>query len=47
MLAAAALVAYGTFTAATTLNLTTLRRTLANHEEFHKGLSVALPAASV
>jgi hypothetical protein len=42
LLGAAALVAYGTISAATTLNMTTLRKTLAYHEEFHKGLSVAL-----
>jgi hypothetical protein len=47
MLGAAALVAFGTFSAATTLNLTTLRRTLANHEEFHKGLAVALADPAV
>jgi hypothetical protein len=42
LLAATALVAFGTISAATTLNLTTLRKTLANHEDFHKGLAVAL-----
>jgi hypothetical protein len=40
--AAAALLLYGTFSAATTLSLSSLRNTLAYHEEFHKGLEVAL-----
>jgi hypothetical protein len=39
---AALLVAYGVASAATTLNLTSLRNTLAYHEDFHKGLAVAL-----
>ncbi len=39
---AAALAVFGAASAATTLNLTTLRNTLAYHEEFHKGLAVAL-----
>jgi hypothetical protein len=39
---AAALVAFGTASAATTLNLTSLKNTLAYHEEFHKGLAAAL-----
>ncbi|HEX4188930.1 MAG TPA: hypothetical protein VHY83_13625 [Solirubrobacteraceae bacterium] len=47
MVGAAALVAFGAFSAATTLNLTTLRRTLANHEEFHKGLAAALADPAV
>jgi hypothetical protein len=47
LLGATALVAYGTISAATTLNLTTLRRTLAFHEDFHKGLSVALADRTV
>jgi len=42
MVAAAALVAYGGVSAATTLSLSSLRTTLAYHEDFHKGLSVAL-----
>jgi hypothetical protein len=42
LLGATALVAYGTISAATTVNLTTLRKTLAYHEDFHKGLAVAL-----
>jgi hypothetical protein len=42
MVAALALVAYGVLMASTTLNLTSLRNTLAYHEDFHKGLSVAL-----
>jgi hypothetical protein len=47
LLGATALVAYGTFSAATTLNLTSLRRTLAFHEDFHKGLAVALADPTV
>jgi hypothetical protein len=47
LLGALALVAYGTTSAATTLNLTTLRKTLAYHEDFHKGLSVALANPTV
>jgi hypothetical protein len=39
---AVALVAYGATAAATTLNLTSLRNTLAYHEDFHKGLATAL-----
>jgi hypothetical protein len=39
---AVALVAFGTISAATTLSLSSLRRTLAFHEDFHKGLAVAL-----
>ena len=42
MLAAAALLAYAASSAATTVNLTSLRTTLAYHEEFHKGLAKAL-----
>lgn len=42
MAAAAALLAYGVGSAATTLNLTSLRNTLAYHEEFHRGLAAAL-----
>jgi hypothetical protein len=39
---AAALLLYGGISAATTVNLTSLRTTLAYHEDFHKGLAVAL-----
>jgi hypothetical protein len=39
---AALLVIYGAASAATTLSLTSLRNTLAYHEDFHKGLAVAL-----
>ena len=39
---AAVLIAYGAGSAATTLNLSTLRNTLAYHYEFHTGLSEAL-----
>jgi hypothetical protein len=42
MAGAALLVLYGATSAATTLNLTSLQNTLAYHEEFHKGLAVAL-----
>jgi len=42
MAGAAALLVYGALTAATTLSLTSLRTTLAYHENFHKGLSAAL-----
>ncbi|MFI5038189.1 MAG: hypothetical protein ACHP93_06885, partial [Solirubrobacterales bacterium] len=42
MLGAAALLAYGVASAATTLSLTSLKTTLAYHEDFHKGLAVAL-----
>jgi NADH:ubiquinone oxidoreductase subunit 6 (subunit J) len=42
MAGAALLVIYGATSAATTLNLTSLRNTLAYHEDFHKGLAVAL-----
>ena len=42
MVGAAALVAYGATAAATTLNLSSLRTTLADHEDFHTGLAVAL-----
>jgi hypothetical protein len=41
------LVAYGTASAATTLSLTSLGNTLAYHEDFHKGLAVALRAPAV
>jgi hypothetical protein len=39
---AVVLIAYGAASAATTLNLSSLRNTLAYHEEFHKGLAEAL-----
>ena len=42
ILGAVALVAFGATSAATTLNLTSLRNTLAYHEDFHKGLATAL-----
>jgi hypothetical protein len=44
---AALLVIYGVSSAASTLSLSTLRTTLAYHEDFHKGLAVALHAPSV
>jgi Dolichyl-phosphate-mannose-protein mannosyltransferase len=44
---AALLVVYGAASAATTLNLTSLSNTLAYHEDFHKGLAVALHAPAV
>ncbi len=46
MVGAAALVAYGAASAATTLSLSSLRTTLAYHEDFHKGLAVALAQPS-
>jgi hypothetical protein len=42
LVGAAALVAYGVASAATTLSLSSLRTTLAYHEDFHKGLAIAL-----
>jgi hypothetical protein len=47
MAGAALLVLYGAFAAATTLSLSSLRTTLAYHEDFHKGLAVALHAPAV
>jgi hypothetical protein len=44
---AAVLVLYGAYAAATTLNLSSLRTTLAYHEDFHKGLAVALANPAV
>jgi hypothetical protein len=44
---AAALVLYGGASAATTLSLSSLRTTLAYHEDFHKGLAAALAAPEV
>ncbi len=40
--AASVLLAYGVVSAASTLSLSSLRNTLAYHEEFHKGLAEAL-----
>src|SRR5207249_4732157 len=42
ILAAAALLLYGVTTAASTVSLSSLRTRLAYHEDFHKGLAVAL-----
>jgi hypothetical protein len=42
MALAAVLVLYGAADVATTLNLSSLRTTLADHEDFHQGLAVAL-----
>jgi hypothetical protein len=42
MVGAAALVIYGGASVATTLSLSSLRTTLAYHEDFHKGLQLAL-----
>ncbi len=47
MAGAAVLVAYGAISAATTLSLSSLSTTLAYHEDFHKGLAVALRAPAV
>jgi hypothetical protein len=47
MVAAAALVLFGAVLAATTLSLSSLRTTLAYHEDFHKGLAVALANPAV
>jgi hypothetical protein len=44
---AAVLVLYGAVAAATTLSLSSLRTTLAYHEDFHKGLAVALANPAV
>jgi hypothetical protein len=44
---ASALVLFGTVSAATTLSLSSLRTTLAYHEEFHTGLAQALHAPRV
>ncbi len=44
---AAVLVAYGAFAAATTLSLSSLRTTLAYHEDFHEGLAAALQSPQV
>ena len=45
--AAIALVAYGGASAASTLSLSSLRTTLAEHEDFHKGLALALRSPAV
>ena len=47
MAAAAVLVLYGAYSAATTLSLSSLRTTLAYHEEFHEGLARALDSPAV
>jgi hypothetical protein len=47
MAGAAALLAYGVASAASTVSLTSLRTTLAYHEEFHKGLAGALADPTV
>jgi hypothetical protein len=47
MLGATALLGFGVSQAATTVNLTSLRNTLSYHENFHKGLAVALADPTV
>ncbi|HEX7610196.1 MAG TPA: hypothetical protein VF380_05950 [Solirubrobacteraceae bacterium] len=47
MVGAAALFAFGAATAAATLSLSSLRTTLAYHEDFHKGLATALATPEV
>ena len=47
MVGAALLVVYGGASAATTLSLTSLRTTLADHEDFHEGLAAALHSGAV
>jgi hypothetical protein len=44
---AAALLVFGVVSVATTLNLSSLRTTLAYHEDFHKGLATALESPRV
>jgi hypothetical protein len=44
---AVVLVAYGTVSVATTLSLSGLRTTLAEHEDFHKGLAAAVHSPRV
>ncbi len=44
---AAVLLVYGGLSAANTLNLTSLRTTLADHEDFHEGLAAALHSPAV
>jgi hypothetical protein len=45
--AAVVLVAYGALSAAATISLSSLRTTLAEHEDFHKGLATALASPVV
>jgi hypothetical protein len=45
--AAVVLVAYGALSAANTISLSSLRTTLAEHEDFHEGLAAALHAPAV
>ncbi|MFZ2113499.1 MAG: hypothetical protein WAU77_07185 [Solirubrobacteraceae bacterium] len=47
MVAAALLVLYGAASAANTLSLSSLRTTLADHENFHEGLASALHSSAV
>jgi hypothetical protein len=47
ILGALALVAYGGASAASTLSLSSLRLTLAEHEDFHEGLAAALESPTV
>jgi hypothetical protein len=47
ILAAVALVAYGAVSAANTISLSGLRTTMAEHEDFHKGLASALSSPAV
>ena len=47
MAGAAVLVVYGVFSVATTLSLSSLRTTLAYHEDFHEGLAAALHSPAV
>lgn len=47
ILGATALLAFGAGSAAKTLSLTSLRTTLAYHEDFHKGLAAALESPAV
>jgi hypothetical protein len=47
MLGAAALIVYGGASVATTLNLSSLRTTLAYHKDFHEGLAAALSSPRV
>ncbi len=47
MVAAALLVLYGAASAANTLSLSSLRTTLADHEDFHEGLVSALHSPAV
>jgi hypothetical protein len=47
MAGAAALLVFGVVSVATTLSLSSLRTTLAYHEDFHKGLAVALENSRV